>query len=119
MKILIIALALLVVLTITTPAQAKCKKHIVLHPASVIAQEYGISVMQATGMELNVWEKSNAEGKGRVVGKIRVGSHALILKEGKNSYKIKSPLDKSVGWISKIQVARTLTQDTVTRKACK
>ena len=47
------------------------------------------------------------------------GSRALLLNKGKDDYKVKSPLDKSIGWVNKMQVKKTLWQDTETREACK
>lgn len=115
MRVIIIMAVLLMAVT----AQAECKKHIELLSVDYWVKNEGYTVQAATRYKLNIWSKSNAQGKGRPVGKIRAGSRAVILKEGKDSYKIKSPLDGSVGWISKIQVVRTLKQDTKTHKACK
>ncbi len=110
---------ILAVLLFAVAAQAECKKHVELLSTDYWVKNEGMTVQQAHRYKLNIWEKSNAQGKGRVVGKIRVGSRALILAEGKDSYKILSPLDKSIGWISKIQVAGTRMQDTVTRRRCR
>ena len=71
------------------------------------------SLQKETGMSrshllmnytINLWEKSNAKGKGKVVGEINPGAHALVLKSGKDSYKIFIPIAEHIGWVSKIHV---------------
>ena len=75
------------------------------------------SLQKETGMSrshllmnytINLWEKSNAKGKGKVVGEINPGAHALVLESGKDSYKIFIPIAEHIGWVSKIQVERTM-----------
>ena len=69
-------------------------------------------------VKINLWERASSKGKGKKVGQMLPGSRALILETSTGDYKVKSPLDKSVGWINKIQVKKILYQDTETRKAC-
>lgn len=96
-----------------------CKKHIELHSAQYMANEYGQSEMWVlSNVKINLWEKETPKGKGKKVGSMIPGSRALIIEEGSEDYKVKSPLDKSIGWISKIQINRTLYQDTETRQPC-
>jgi len=99
---------------------AKCEKFIVLHSAGKLAEEYGVSEawIEQTGKMIAVWEKPTPEGKGRKVGEMHPGSHAKMLEEGPEDYKIVSPYDKSVGWVNKNQVAATTYQDTVSREVC-
>ena len=84
-----------------------CKEHIELHSAADLAKEYG---------QTEMWILQNVKIN---FGKMYPGSRALIIEEGDQDYKVKSPLDKSVGWISKIQVKLTLWQDVDTREPCK
>ncbi|NQU28025.1 MAG: hypothetical protein HQ528_07040 [Candidatus Marinimicrobia bacterium] len=96
-----------------------CKEHIALHSAAYLANEYGKSEMWVlSNVKINLWEKPSHLGKGKKVGQMYPGSRALILKTEKEDYQVKSPLDKSVGWVNKIQVSKTLFQDTKTREAC-
>lgn len=97
-----------------------CEKVIVLHSAKRLAQEYGKTEkwIYAAGIMINLWEKPSSQGKGHKVGQMYPGSHANILEETTDDYKVISPLDKSVGWINKIQVSRTQFQDSKTRKEC-
>ena len=61
-----------------------------------------------TEYKINTFKNESANRKGYSVGELIPGSRALIIKEGKDDYKIKSPLDGTIGWISKIQVEKTL-----------
>ena len=65
---------------------------------SSLQKETGMSRAQLLlNYTINLWEKSNAKGKGKVVGEINPGAHALVLKSGKDSYKIFIPngIDKT------------------------
>jgi len=96
-----------------------CQLHIELQSAQTMAKEYGKSEMWVLqNVKINIWEKSTPDGKGRPVGKMIPGSRAVILEEGPDDYKVQSPLDKSIGWINKMHVARTLKQDVETREPC-
>lgn len=98
----------------------ECKEHIELLSTAELAKEYGRSEMWVVqNVKIKLWSKQTRQGKGKVVGKLHPGSRALLLKEGKDDYQVKSPLDKSIGWVNKIQVKKTLWQDTETREACK
>ena len=112
---------IIILIALTLASYGECVKVAVLYPAEYIAQQYGKSVswVYASGKKINVWEKASDNGKGRKVGRMLVGSRAKILKETQNDYKIVSPLDKSIGWINKIQVTRTQHQDSKTHKKCK
>ena len=111
----------LVALTVllAAPVYAECKEHIALVSPAELAAEFGQTVAWViANHKINLWQKMESSGRGRVVGKMLPGSHALLLGRNSQGYKVKSPLDKSVGWVSRIQVKRTLWQDTSTRKAC-
>jgi hypothetical protein len=98
----------------------ECKEHIELYSASYLAKEYGQSEMWVlNNVKINLWEKPTHLGKGKKVGQCLPGSRALIIESSGEDYKVKSPFDKSVGWINKVQVLKTLYQDTATREACK
>ncbi len=111
---------LLILIGLSVFSLAECQKVVVLHPIEYVAEQYGKSVkwMYAQDKKINIWQKLSSEGKGRKVGEMRIGSHAKILSEAENDYKIVSPLDKSIGWVSKVQVSRTQYQDSVTREKC-
>lgn len=96
-----------------------CQPHAQLQSAASVAAELGrteIWVLQ--NHKINLW---NAPGQGRTrkVGELIPGSRAVILEEQGDAYKVKSPLDGSTGWISSVQVARTIHQDVSTRKPCR
>jgi len=103
------------------PAQnsaEECKEHIELYSASDLAKEYGQSEMWVlNNVKINSCEKPTHLGKGKKVGQMLPGSRALILQTSGEDYKVKSPLDKSEGWINKIQVLKTIYQDTETRES--
>ncbi len=97
----------------------ECKKHIELQSAAYLSKEYGKNEMWVlNNVKINLWEKPSHKGKGRKVGQMLPGSRAVIIESSTDDYKVKSPLDKSVGWINKVQVKKTLYQDTETRKPC-
>lgn len=97
----------------------ECKEHIELYSASYLAQEYGQSeTWVLNNVKINLWGKPTHLGKGKKVGQMLPGSRALILQTSGEDYKVKSPLDKTEGWINKIQVLKTLYQDTETRESC-
>src|SRR5688572_832949 len=99
-------------------ASGECGKHIELHGGKHWAKELGRPEMWVlANHRVAMWESPSPQ-KGRRVGQMRVGSRAVILEERANDYKVRSPLDQSIGWVSKIQVARTLFQDTKTFKSC-
>ncbi len=96
-----------------------CQEHVELISAKEWADEMGkteLWILQ--NHKINLWKKPTPEGRGRKVGGMIPGSRAAILSKGTSDYQVLSPLDQSVGWISKIQVKRTLYQDVETREAC-
>ena len=96
-----------------------CQPHIELHSAATLAQEMGTTEAIALAtVKINLWEKPTSAGKGRPVGQMHVGSRAVIIAQLGDDYRVQSPLDQSIGWVSGIQVARTLRQDTETFEPC-
>lgn len=96
-----------------------CQKVVILHPAAKWAKELGrheTSILAS--YRINLWSTTTSEGKGRVVGKMIPGSHAKIVNETSEDYKVVSPLDKTIGWINKAQVRGTRYQDSLTREVC-
>ena len=96
-----------------------CAEFIVCLSAKKIAKEYGKTEMWAVAnYEVNVWEKTSANGKGKNVGKMRCNSRALIIDRSGDDYKILSPLDKSIGWVNKVQIENTIYQNPNTYEDC-
>jgi len=110
-----------ILLGLTVLSFAECQKVIELHSAAKLGEAYGKSEkwVYASGKKINLWEKPSHLGKGRKVGEMYPGSRAKIIKEVGNDYKVISPLDKSVGWINKMQVNKTSYQDSQTHKSCR
>ena len=97
-----------------------CVEFIECLSAKEIAKEYGRTESWAVAnYEVNVWEKTSADGKGRTVGKMRCGSRALLLEISGEDYKVQSPLDNSIGWVNGIQIAKTIFQNPKTFIKCK
>lgn len=102
-----------------TPKVSGCQPHIELHGAAHWARELGqMESYVLANHRINLWERNGAN-RGRKVGEMRVGSRAVILEESGDAYRVVSPLDGSVGWVSRAQVARTLRQDVASREACR
>lgn len=96
----------------------ECKQYIELRSGKYWAKELGKPEKWVlANYYINVWQ-SPSPSKGKKVGQMRVGSRAAILQASESDYKVKSPLDGSIGWVGKIQVSRTLWQDTETFKPC-
>lgn len=95
-----------------------CQRHVEVLDAAAWAKEFGESeAWVLANHRVNLWAASG-ENRGRKTGELLVGSRAVILDENDDAYRVRSPLDGSTGWVSKIQVARTLQQNVKTREAC-
>ena len=108
--------------TIDTPNKEvieECQKFIEVQSAEFWSNEIGQSpqYIQAN-FKINTFEKESLQGKGRYVGELLPGSRALIIKEGIEDYYVKSPYDKTIGWISKVQVSRVVKQNINTYEEC-
>ncbi len=103
----------------TTNKQKKCEKVGILHSAKWWSNELGrpeSSVLSS--FKINVWSKPDEQGKGVKVGEMLPGSHANIIGETKESYRIKSPFDGSTGWVNKMQFDGIDYQNIITRRPC-
>ena len=97
----------------------RCAEHIELHSAASVARERGRSeAWVLANHKTTVWAKTTPNGKFPSVGEMRPGSRAVIIEVRGEDYKIRSPLDGSVGWVNEVQVARTLRQTTNTFRPC-
>ena len=102
-----------------TATGSGCVEHVELHGGAWWARELGKPEMWVLAHhQINMWENPSPT-KGRRVGAMRVGSRAVILDKLADDYKVRSPLDGSIGWVGAVQVERTLFQDTVTRSPCR
>ncbi|MBW2623171.1 MAG: DUF4124 domain-containing protein [Deltaproteobacteria bacterium] len=101
------------------PLSRDCKQHIELHSAQYLARALGKSeTWVVANYRITLWQKETPKDKGRKVGEMLPGSRAVILRTGPDDYKVKSPLDGSVGWVNKTQVNRVLLQNIKTRRPC-
>jgi hypothetical protein len=103
------------------PALEGCLEHIELYSAAHTARELGkTEAWTAANYRINLWERTTvASDRGRKVGEMRPGSRAVVLRrDAGGSYFVRSPLDSSEGWVSDLQVVRTLLQDAKTRRPC-
>ena len=92
----------------TQPA-GECKEHVELHSVAYLANEYGKSeTWVLSNVKIGIWERPSDQGKGKKIGQLLPGSRAVILATSNKDYKVQSPLDKSIGWLSKIQVTKRL-----------
>lgn len=118
-NLFLFSIALLMVWIPTIIFAGECKEHIELHSAAYLTKEYGKSEMWVlNNVKINLWKKPTHLGKGRKAGHMLPGSRAIIHQTSKEDCEVKSPLDKSIGWINKVQLMKTLFQDTETRKTC-
>ncbi len=99
--------------------EQRCVKVAIVHSAEFYAKELGwrpIDVLSSYYIRL--WEKPTNAGKGKQVGKMRVGSHARIISEITDDYLVESPLDHSIGYVNKMHFSGTTYQDKYTYKPC-
>jgi len=74
---------------------SECKEHVELHSGAHWAKELGrTEAWVLANHQINVWQRPSPD-KGNTVGKMRVGSKAVILRKSESDYQIKSPLDGS------------------------
>jgi hypothetical protein len=95
-----------------------CQPHIEVHDSAFWAKELGQSELWVQqNHRITLWERAG-DDRGKKTGELLAGSRAVILEERSDSFRVRSPLDKSEGWISAIQVARRLRQNVETRESC-
>lgn len=70
-----------------------------------IANDLGTSVnsLSVQNYRVNLWSKSNQEGKGVIVSNVEPGTYLALIKEYPNSYLVVNYKDKSTGYVSKVQ----------------
>ena len=70
-----------------------------------IANDLGTSVNSSSvqNYRVNLWSKSNKEGKGVIVSNVEPGTYLALVKEYPNSYLVVNYKDKSTGYVSKVQ----------------
>ena len=97
-----------------------CVEYIECLSAKEVAEEYGRTEdWVSANYKINIWEKTTENGNGGMVGQIRCGSRALIIDRMGDDYKVLSPINKSIGWINRINISKTLYQDPKTLEKCK
>ncbi len=95
-----------------------CQNHVQINSAETFAKELGQTPLWVqVNFKVNLW-KEKEPVKGDKVGQILPGSRAVIIEEYEHGYRIQSPFDKSIGYINKIQVEKTLFIDTKTLQPC-
>lgn len=104
----------------TFASDTGCREFIETRSAKQISKELGKPKKWVMGnYKINLFDRETGRKKGKVVGKLLPGSRAEILKAGAQDYQVKSPVDGSVGWISRAQVRHTLLLDSKTFKPCR
>jgi len=99
--------------------QSDCAEFIKLLTAKEVAKDTGYSEQWVVAnYRVNVWELPIGRGRGKKVGEMYASSRALLLDQDQSGYKIQSPLDKSIGWVSNIQVGGTVKQNPITYESC-
>lgn len=70
-----------------------------------IASDLGTSINSSSvrNYKVNLWSKSNQDGKGSIMGNVSPGTYLILVKEYPNSYQVINYKDKSVGYVSKVQ----------------
>ena len=110
---------ILLVLLPNTSFSGDCKRFVKLHSAKKLAKIYEKSALPVfQSHKTNLWEKSTEEGKGELISKMPPKARAILLDETEKDYKIKNPLDESIGWVSKKQAKKTGFRNTETLKRC-
>lgn len=103
----------------STMAFAECKQFVELWSAQEVAQEMGTSEQWVVANhKITVWAKTTEQGRFPKIGALLPGSRALLLKTSGNDFKIKSPLDGSVGWVNHMQVKGMMMLDDKTFEPC-
>ena len=97
-----------------------CVEYIQCLSAKEVAEEYGRTEdWVSANYKINIWEKTTENGKGGMVGEIKLGSRALIIDREGEDYKVLSPINKLIGWVNRIHISKTLYQDPKTLEKCK
>ena len=100
--------------------ETDCVEFIALLSAAEVGKDLGKTEdWVLRNYQVRLWEKHSSKGKGRPVGKMFAGSHARLIRREGDDYFVQSPLDKSKGWVSGIQVSRTIKKNPITLELCK
>ena len=117
--LLMVTFIITIVISSSILSAGECKAFIELHSAKYLANEYGQSELWVlNNVRINLWEKQTPHGKGKKVGELLPGSRALIIEIGPEDYKVRSPYDKSIGWVNKIQLRQVIKLDPITYELC-
>lgn len=118
-----ILVAALLLFAAASSVASECREFAELTPAAELAKNLGyLGKSEAdivNDFRINLWSKPAIEGKQPQVGQVVPGSRVLIVEKGTDDYKVKSPLDGSVGWIQKEHVKRTAWLGTATLTPCR
>ena len=97
-----------------------CIEYIELLSIKDIAKEYGkTEEWVSENHYVNLWKETSENGKGEMAGFMRVATRAIILDEIDEDYKVQSPIGGLIGWVNKIQVAKTIFLNPSTLVECK
>lgn len=88
-------------------AAARCKLHGLLNSSEYRPTD-----------RINFWQRADRDRRGSVTGRAIPGSWCLVLDETGDAVKVRSPLDQSEGWVSRMQFDRFAKRDTQTREFC-
>ena len=97
-----------------------CVEFVELLSANEVAMEMGETVSWVlANWRINLWEKPSTSGKGRKVGEMYVGSYPRLIRTSGSDYLVVSPLDKSEGWVNRIQTKRIIRKNPKTWDLCR
>ena len=106
--------------TVEPDKDSDCVEFVELLSANEVAMEMGETVSWVlANWRINLWEKPSTSGKGRKVGEMYVGSYPRLIRTSGSDYLVVSPLDKSEGWVSKIQAKGIIKKNPVTLEMCR
>lgn len=97
-----------------------CVEFVALWPAGDIAKKIGKDKKWVfLNYRVDIWDTPPSEQKGSVVSKLRASSYARIIEKRDEYYKVESPIDKTLGWLSKEHVKTISWKNPKTKKLCK
>ena len=95
-----------------------CQPHIEVHAGEHWAEQLGRPVWAVLQDHRVALWAAPGPSPGNRVGELRVGARALIIGEAEDAYRVRNPLDGTVGWVSKNDVARTQARDVDSLQPC-
>ena len=97
-----------------------CVEFVALWSAADIAEKIGKDKKWVfLNYTVDLLNMPPSEGEGEVLSKLRASSYAQIIEKRSNEYKVQSPADKAVGWISSEHVKTISWKNPKTKKLCK